>query len=297
MAAALTLNRAIILPNRIRSSSNPKSSVAGISDRLCWTTIRNQRRWGFSTRFTPPSRTYPGSRIVSSSAGFRADDSSTPSEMSLESALKLLGVAEGSSFDEILRAKNTTLAACKEDPEAVAKVEAAYDMLLMQSLMQRRAGKVVNSGIRYADVKPERASSTGSMPQWLQSTAKNPPVAVESPSSRSLGIQGGVYGALMVCTFVTGSSSTGPYTGADVPGLLLATGFGASLYFLSKKNIKLGKATLITAGGLVAGAVVGSAVEQWLQVDIVPFMGIRSPAVIVSEFILLSQFLFSLYLR
>lgn len=47
----------------------------------------------------------------------------------------------------------------------------------------------------------------------------------------------------------------------------------------------------------MAGAVVGSAVENWLQVDIVPFMGIHSPATVVSEFILISQFLISLYLR
>lgn len=58
-----------------------------------------------------------------------------------------------------------------------------------------------------------------------------------------------------------------------------------------------GKATLITIGGLVAGAVVGSAVENWLQVDIVPFLGIHSPAAVVSEFIIFSQLLVSLYLR
>ena len=129
----------------------------------------------------------------------------------------------------------------KHYPIDLMQVEAAYDMLLMQSLTQRRAGKVVNSGIRYADVKPAKVSGTSSMPQWMQSTMKNPPVSVESPSTRNLGIQGGVYGALMVFTYVGSSSPSSPYTGADVPGLILATGFGASLYFLTKKNIKLGK--------------------------------------------------------
>lgn len=47
----------------------------------------------------------------------------------------------------------------------------------------------------------------------------------------------------------------------------------------------------------MAGAVVGSAVESWLQVDIVPFLGIHSPATVVSEFVLFSQLLVSLYLR
>lgn len=58
-----------------------------------------------------------------------------------------------------------------------------------------------------------------------------------------------------------------------------------------------GRATVITLGGLVAGAVMGSAVENWLQVDVVPFLGLHSPAAVVSEFILFSQFLVSLYLR
>ncbi|KAG1355409.1 hypothetical protein COCNU_07G015210 [Cocos nucifera] len=203
--------------------------------------------------------------------------------MSLESALKLLGVSESASFDDILRAKNAILASCKDDQEAVAQVEAAYDMLLMQSLSRRRAGKVVNSSIRYADVKPVRSAGTGAMPKWLEKTVKNVSVSVESPSTGNFGVQAGVYGALMVFTIVSGTStsSAGTYIGADVPGIILATSFGASLYFLTKKSISLGKATIITVGGLVVGAVVGSAVEKWLQVDVVPFFGIHSPAVIV----------------
>lgn len=123
------------------------------------------------------------------------------------------------------------------------QVEAAYDMLLMQSLSQRRAGKVVNSGIRFADVKPVNTPNVGSMPKWLQTSVKNPPISVEAPSTSELGVQAGVYGALMVLTYVNGASapSTGPYGGTDVPGLILATSFGASLYFMTKKNIKLGK--------------------------------------------------------
>ncbi|XP_068490292.1 protein CHAPERONE-LIKE PROTEIN OF POR1, chloroplastic isoform X2 [Phaseolus vulgaris] len=215
-------------------------------------------------------------------AGSRADDSA-PFEMSVENALKLLGVSEGASFDDILRAKNVILANCKDDQDAVA-----------QSLTQRRAGKVANSNVRYADVKRVKPPTVGSMPQWL----KNSPVSIESPSTSDLGLQAGVYGALMGLTYLNGASTpVAAYAGADVPGLLLAGSFGASLYFMTKKNVKLGKATVITIGGLVAGAVVGSAVENWLQVDIVPFLGIHSPAAVVSEIIIISQFLVSLYLR
>ncbi|MED6166580.1 hypothetical protein PIB30_110724, partial [Stylosanthes scabra] len=54
---------------------------------------------------------------------------------------------------------------------------------------------------------------------------------------------------------------------------------------------------LVAIGGLIAGAAVGSAVEHWLRVDIVPFMGIHSPTAVVSEIMTISLFLVSLYLR
>uniref|UniRef100_A0A453J4I1 Uncharacterized protein n=1 Tax=Aegilops tauschii subsp. strangulata TaxID=200361 RepID=A0A453J4I1_AEGTS len=176
-------------------------------------------------------------------------------------------------------------------------VEVAYDMLLMQSLSRRRAGKVVDNSVRYADVKPVKTAGTA--PQWMQSAMKNVPLTLEAPASSSLGIQSSIYGALMVFTYASGTSTSLPsaYTSPDVPGFILATGFGASLYFLSKKNMNLGKAALITVGGLAVGATVGSGVESWLQVDIVPFLGIHSPAVVVTEFILFSQLLVSLFVR
>ncbi|KAG8364427.1 hypothetical protein BUALT_Bualt19G0127600 [Buddleja alternifolia] len=280
MAIALSVrpNRAMIGVGPIDSAHSRPYSVAKM--------LSSNRGGVLLTRrlLAPPLR-----------AGSRADDSA-PFEMSAEIALKVLGVSEGASFEDILRAKNSVIASCKDDQQAITQVEAAYDMLLMQRLSQRRAGKVVDSAIRYADVKPVNTSKMGSMPKWLQTSVKNPPVSVEAPSTSELGVQAGVYGALMVLTYVNGASSSS-YAGADVPGLILATSFGASLYFMTKKNVKLGKATVITVGGLVAGALVGSAVESWLQVDIVPFMGIHTPATVVSEFVIISQFLISLYLR
>ena len=115
-------------------------------------------------------------------------------------------------------------------------------MLLMRSLTQRQSGKVVDRSIRYADVKPVTPPGVGSMPQWMQTTVKNLPVSVETPSTGELGIQAGVYGALMVLTYVNGVSTSSeiPYAGPDIPGLILASSFGASLYFMTRKNVKLG---------------------------------------------------------
>ncbi|KAL8143331.1 hypothetical protein V2J09_016363 [Rumex salicifolius] len=225
--------------------------------------VKIGRFWGSAAPSNRRKLT-PGTKVVAL-AGSRADDSA-PFEMSVENALKLLGVSESASFDEVLRAKNSILTSCKDDQEAIAKVEAAYDMVLMQRLTQRRAGKVVSSNIRYADVKPVGAAQMGgSMPPWLQDRVKNSPIAVDKPTiTANLGVQAGVYGAMMALTYINGTNASS-YGGADVPGLILATSFGASLYFMTKKNVKLGKASLITIGGLVAGAAVGSAVENWLQ--------------------------------
>ncbi|KAH9322197.1 hypothetical protein KI387_016836 [Taxus chinensis] len=257
--------------------------------KLRWSRVREDKYWGRSVK-----------RVLQTHANSKADDS-MPFEMSLESALKVLGVREGASFEEIMMAKNSIIDSNKDNQELAAQVEAAYDTLLMKSLMQRRAGKVVDSSIRFADVKQVGITGIGRMPEWLKILLKKAPFNVEAPSANDLGIQTGVYGALMAWTFVYGISYPAggqlSSSGADVPGLILATGFGASLYFLRKKNVTLGKAAVITVGGLVVGAVLGGVVESWLQVDIVPLAGIRSPAVVVSEFVLLSQWLSSLYLQ
>jgi hypothetical protein len=48
----------------------------------------------------------------------------------VESALKLLGVSDGASFDEILRAKNSIVATCKDDQEAIAQVINMFSITL-----------------------------------------------------------------------------------------------------------------------------------------------------------------------
>lgn len=277
-------------PNRLISSASdvPLHLLTAKLNPLCFPSGKTQQLWRSSSILLPTRRRCAAPPPRASS---RADDS-PPFDMSVEAALKVLGVSEGASFDEILRAKKSIIASRKDDPNAISQAEAAYDMLLMQSLNQRRAGKVVSNNIRYADVKSTNSLATGRVSQWM----KNPPVSVDMPSTSNLGIQAGVYGAMMVLTYVNGSSIDS-YAGADVPGLILATSFGASLYFMTKRNVKLGKAAALTAGGLVVGAVVGSTVENLLHVDVIPFLGIHSPAAVVSEFIVFSQFLVSLCLR
>ena len=48
------------------------------------------------------------------------------------------------------------------------------------------------------------------------------------------------------------------------------------------------RAFALTTGGLVAGALMGSALQAWLRVDIVPLGPLDTPEVLVSELALLA---------
>lgn len=112
MATTLFLrpNRAIA----VAGNSRPRTTESRSGSARISILVRTHRSgWGVST----PSR----SALFRTRAGSRADDSA-PFEMSVESALKLLGVSEGASFDDILRAKNSIVKACKDDQEAIAQV-------------------------------------------------------------------------------------------------------------------------------------------------------------------------------
>lgn len=75
------------------------------------------------------------------------DDSLSPSEMTLETALKLLGVGEGASFDEILGAKKSLVDSCGGDMDRISQVRflfvivqaASYwKLLMLRAYLPRR---------------------------------------------------------------------------------------------------------------------------------------------------------------
>ncbi|CAI5984408.1 unnamed protein product [Closterium sp. NIES-64] len=262
----------------------------------------------------------------------KQQDDLPPSEMTYQNALDLLGVREGATFDDILRAKKRITDPGTADQELLLRVEAAYDILLMQSLSRRRSGEVVDSSVRFADVQKPRPPAP---PSWLQKALKSSPVAVTTPNtstssgSQALAVQSAVFASLLIWTYASGLSSGsdlggslyGPAaTGGDVPGLQLALAFGWALYSLRKEGVGMGKAlglstgglvlgavvdslvypgkaAGLSTGGLVLGAVVGSLVQAWLRVDIFPLLGIGSPAVLISEFSIINLWLAAVFLR
>jgi len=228
--------------------------------------------------------------------GSPAPEDNTGVTMDSQGALKFLGLRDGSSSEEMVRARNKMLSRFENDDEKRQKVESAYDIVLMQSFMKRSKGEVVDSSVKYADVPSPQAVISKNFPPWAKDlAAKLPPrPAFEAPETESLTTSAAVFGALAAWTLAQGAMQA---PGVDnAPGLQLALGLGASVYFLQKKNLTISRSVSLAMLGLVAGSIAGGVVQGWLRVDIVPLGPLSSPAALASEFGLVGMFAASAFL-
>lgn len=172
------------------------------------------------------------------------------------------------------------------------QVEAAYDVLLMDSLNRRQAGKI-DPSIRFADVqKPAPPKPKAQLPGWVPRVALP---AVNVPPTEDIALAGAVFAALGTWSLL--EDVTRPIGVPTVPGLQLALGYGAALYFLREKRKQtMGRANLLAVLGLAMGAAVGGIMEGWLRVDIVPLGGLDSGPVLVSEFVFVALWIASTFL-
>lgn len=206
-----------------------------------------------------------------------ADQPEAAAQMSTDQAYSLLGVREGAGFDEILTAKNKLTKANEHDQDKIVKIETAYDILFMQSMKKRLAGEGVAAKIRYADVAKRKPAKQAPKPKL--------PVRVEQLPSDTTLPASALYLALFIWTTAQGLADPAGRITNDAPGLQIAIALGASVYLLSeKKRVPRGKAAGITVAGLLAGVLLGAALQSWLRVDIVPIGGLGSPAALISDF-------------
>lgn len=113
-------------------------------------------------------------------------------------------------------------------------------------------------------------------------------VTIQLPPRQQLGAASAGFAVLLAWSFAQGASETYTAQQADSAGLQLALGFAGAVYFLKEqKKVGVGRAALYSVSGLVVGVVLGSLLETWARVDIVPILGMGSPGVFVGEFGLL----------
>lgn len=181
--------------------------------------------------------------------------------MSDQTNYEKLGVTEDATFDEIQEARSRLLQQYSGDRKHLETVEAAYDAILMERLRMRQEGKIkVPEGIRFAErlsqIPPkENKTPAKQSPAWLQNLRDTPSLTdVVLPGSLFLGLS-----ALSV--FYTAASM-------QILQLELIVGVGLSVYFINRKEQKLGRAVLLTVLGLITGLVAGGLVGSLLQAQL-----------------------------
>ena len=176
--------------------------------------------------------------------------------MSEQTPYEQLEVAEDASFDDIQSARDRKVKVYQDDERSRAQVEVAYDAILMDRLRKRQEGKIkVPEGIRFAERmadKPQKLSLPRMNPtsSWMQRT-------MDSPSTREISILGGAYGVLGGIGLLV--QQNGAASASSTLQLLLAIGLGINLYWLNRKEQKLGRAVLLSLAALSIGWLVGAA--------------------------------------
>jgi hypothetical protein len=164
------------------------------------------------------------------------------------SSYEKLGVSEGASFEEIQNARTRLVEELAGDQRKISEIEAAYDAVLMDRLRLRQEGKIkVPEGIRFPEKAPQAATlqapaPTKPSPQWLQKL-------VDTPSSVDIALPGGVLALMGAAVYF--------YPQDSVLQVAMAIATGSTLYFLYRKEQKLGRAVLLGVGGLVLGFAIG----------------------------------------
>ncbi len=177
--------------------------------------------------------------------------------MSDQNPYEKLGVTQDATFDEIQDARNRLVEQHSADRKRIEMVEAAYDAILMERLRMRQEGKIkVPEGIRFAErlsqAPPKESSAPAKQPpQWLQRL-------LDKPSLTDILLPGVLFLAL------SGFSVFYRAAGAQVLQLVLMVGVGLSLYFLNRKERKLGRAVLLTVLGLMTGLIAGGLLSSLL---------------------------------
>lgn len=174
--------------------------------------------------------------------------------MSDKSPYEQLGVDENSTFDEIQEARNRMLKQHGGDRKQAESIETAYDAILMDRLRLRQEGKIkVPDRIRF----PERTVEPP--PEFIPTPAKQTPDwlqrFLDTPSRNDI---------LLPAALFAGTS----LLSLTAPPLALALGVGLSLYFITRKENKFGRALLLTLVGLIVGVFLGVQFGQLLATQL-----------------------------
>lgn len=197
-----------------------------------------------------------------------------PGHSGTDSPYVRLGVTDDASFDAVQEAKAEKLAACGDDPQARARIEADYDAVLLDRLKQRQAGKISQGAVSASQQEAKAASPLKQLklPALPQLPMGGRPARPRSRPTLSMewprfGLAQGqrlwmpllIHGGLLawVALFDPHSSAL---------SLILAIGTGATILNLLWRHGSFFKAAFWGFAGLAVGLGMGALLTQPLAV-------------------------------
>jgi len=169
----------------------------------------------------------------------------------------LLGISPEASFEEVQAAKQARSAELPDDPLARARIEAAYDAVLMGRLKQRQQGKV-STAARTASVREDKAANVKASPALpgLPALPKLPVKSLPQLSLPTLALDQGTdrWITLTGAGVLVGLLLLLPAASSE---LLLALGTLGAVAMLQRRNRRFWPAVLWAFGLLVVGLVLG----------------------------------------
>ncbi|MBW4443178.1 MAG: CPP1-like family protein [Plectolyngbya sp. WJT66-NPBG17] len=170
--------------------------------------------------------------------------------MSAQSPYEKLGVSEGATFEEIQTARARLVEELAGDQRKISEIEAAYDSVLMERLRLRQEGKIkVPDRIRFPEKLVQATPAETPAPakkstQWLTNL-------IDQPSAQDIAFPGVGMAGLGALVYLSPTD--------QVLQIAMALATGTTLYFLYRKERKLGRAILLGVGGLLLGFAIGGA--------------------------------------
>lgn len=197
-----------------------------------------------------------------------------------------LGVNDDASFEEVRDARDRLLREYEGDESQQEAIEVAYDAILMDRLRARKEGKIaVPDRIRYPErlAAPAPTAPQGNnqrrTPSWLTKV-------LDDPNQKDIYTSLGIYAGLGAISFLVSGAAT----------TWLSIGLVVSVYWLTRKENRFGRALLFSLSGITIGVILATLTNQVLVLSrLVGTVAFPSP--IQMLIILLVMWLHACFLR
>ena len=201
-----------------------------------------------------------------------------------------LGISADAGFEEVQRARETSLKAAGDDPMARARIETAYDAVLMERLRERQSGTISSAAVTASRLEDQSASTPASSPvnpSALLTRIRN--LSLPSPKLNSAGFLPSlslVEGQGLLVRVIAGGIGLllllAAPTAVDLVLALSTIGLFISQVKRGRKPLgALGWSLALVALGLVLGAVIAALFATQSGLPLNPILREALPAYLV----------------